>query len=119
INKRLISIEQRIDQLEYQNYYLEQSVNKRERHSRQFNLRFIGLKEQEGGEMTNRIVECAQKAAINLHTEDIELSHPIGASKEGVSRPVIARFLSRVKLRSFLLQRKKVKDLTSITIYED
>ncbi|CAF1466569.1 unnamed protein product, partial [Didymodactylos carnosus] len=118
VEKRLTAIEQRLTAIEQNQENMAFEMNKRERHSRQFNLRFVGIDEQEHS--SQAIVALAQKVGLTEITEnDIEISHRLGPGKPGYNRVVIARFHSRVKRRSLLIKRKEVKQSSAVVIYED
>ncbi|CAF1540091.1 unnamed protein product [Didymodactylos carnosus] len=97
------------------------NANTRERISGQKNIRFIGMKGQ--ADIVKSITEGAAKIGIELKNEFIEyLSSSRTEKKEQQSpQPVIAAFLSRFKLKSLLLKRKKkvFKQATGISIFED
>ncbi|CAF4640337.1 unnamed protein product, partial [Didymodactylos carnosus] len=78
----------------------------------------IGIPENE--EPTKAIVTLAQTVGLSdLLEQDIEISHRLGAKKEGENRVVIVRFHSRVKSRALLVKIKDIKQATNIVLYED
>ncbi|CAF0899248.1 unnamed protein product [Didymodactylos carnosus] len=93
-------------------------MNKRKRHSRQFNLRFVWIDEQK--HLSQAVVALAQNVGLTELTEnDIEISHRLDPGKPGYNRVVIARFHSCVKGRSPLIKRKELKQSSAVVIYED
>ncbi|CAF1296248.1 unnamed protein product [Didymodactylos carnosus] len=118
IEQRLTIVEQKTEEIEQQLGQLQFDMNARERNSRQKNLRFLGIKDQ--GDITVSIVQGAEKIGLDIKKEDIEYCHPLGRNKKDLhTRPVIAAFHSRFKLKSLLVKRKQFKEATGITIFED
>ncbi|CAF1249471.1 unnamed protein product [Didymodactylos carnosus] len=125
IEKRLLSIEVCLAIIEQNQVVIQQNemvmrndMNKRERHSRQFNLRIIGIPENE--EPTKVTVTLAQTVGLsNFLKQDIEISNRLGAKNKGENRVVIARFHPRVKRCALLVKRKDIKQATNIVVYED
>ncbi|CAF1398541.1 unnamed protein product [Didymodactylos carnosus] len=80
VEKRLTAIEQRLTAIEQNQENMAFELNKRERHLRQFNLRFVGIDEQEHS--SQAIVALAQKVGLTEITEnDIAISHRLDPDK--------------------------------------
>ncbi|CAF1190360.1 unnamed protein product [Didymodactylos carnosus] len=85
VEKRLI--EQCLLAVEQKQEFIQHEVNKREHHSRTFNLRFVGISETDNDNPAKTIVSLAQCVGLNNLTEvDVEIAHRLDA-----------RFHSRVK----------------------
>ena len=89
-----------------------------ERHSRSFNVRFLGVPEQDG----DNCVKLAEKLLLDkFHVggAPIENAHRTGKAVQGHPRHVIARFYSRVT-RMDVLRTARVKlSTTKIRIIDD
>ncbi len=77
---------------------LEDKLNEAERYQRRWNLRLYALKEQEGENLKQRVIEICRAITPDLgdHLQlHIDITHRIGRRDEERTRPVIIRFLSR------------------------
>lgn len=94
LNQELKNFQHHIDQLE--------------RHSRGFNLRFIGIPESETQE---NCVDLIQKLVLQTTglIVDIENAHRTGWKKPNIPRQVIARFVRRPQRFDVLIQSKAFK----------
>ena len=97
---------------------LNARISRSERHSRSFNVRFLGVPEQDG----ENCVKLAEKLLLDkFHVggSPIENAHRTGKAVQGHPRHVIARFYSRVT-RMDVLRTARVKlSTTKIRIIDD
>ena len=94
-------------------------ISRSERHSRSFNVRFIGVLEQEG-ENCLKLAEKLLLDKFHVGGSPIENAHRTGKSVQGHPRHVIARFYSRVSrmdvLRTARGRLSATKSVSSTTL---
>lgn len=90
-----------------------------QRHSRGFNLRFIGIAEpqQDKQEDCVQVINDLIKSSLGISV-DIENAHRVGR-KLDKPRHIIARFLRRPERYQVLMKRKVFKDQKKILVVED
>ena len=89
-------------------------ISRSERHSRSFNVRFLGVPEQDG----ENCVKLAEKLLLDkFHVggSPIENAHRTGKAAQGHPRHVIARFYSRVTRMDVLLSATKIRIVDDLT----
>ena len=86
-----------------------------ERFSRSFNLRFLGIPEQDGREDCVSKLENLIKSTLGLDVS-IENAHRTGRSIRGNPRRVIAKFLKRPEKFQVLIRRK---EFSPVLVLED
>ena len=97
---------------------LNARISRSERHSRSFNVRFLGVPEQDG-ENCVKLVEKLLLDKFHVGGSPIENAHRTGKAVQGHPRHVIARFYSRVT-RMDVLRTARVKlSTTKIRIIDD
>ena len=97
---------------------LNAKISRSERHSRSFNVRFLGVPEQEG----ENCVKLAEKLLLDkFHVggSPIENAHRTGKAVQGHPRHVIARFYSRVTRMDVLRTARAKLSATKIRIVDD
>ena len=97
---------------------LNAKISRSERHSRSFNVRFLGVPEQDG----ENCLKLAEKLLLGKFHEGgspIENAHRTGNSVQGYPRHAIARFYGRVT-RMDVLRTARVKlSTTKMRIIDD
>ena len=94
---------------------LNAKISRSERHSRSFNVRFLGVPEQDG----ENCVKLAEKLLLDkFHVggSPIENAHRTGKAVQGHPRHVIARFYSRVTRMDVLRTARAKLSATNIRI---
>ena len=97
---------------------LNAKISRSERHSRSFNVRFLGVPEQDG----ENCVKLAEKLLLDkFHVggSPIENAHRTGKAVQGHPRHVIARFYSRVTRMDVLRTARAKLSATKIRIVDD
>ena len=97
---------------------LNAKISRSERHSRSFNVRFLGVPEQKG----ENCVKLADKLLLDkFHVggSPIENAHRTGKAVQGHPRHVIARFYSRVTRMDVLRTARAKLSATKIRIVDD
>ena len=97
---------------------LNAKISHSERHSRSFNIRFLGVPEQDG----ENCVKLAEKLLLDkFHVggSPIENDHRTGKAVQGHPRHVIARFYSRVTRMDVLRTARAKLSATKIRIVDD
>ena len=97
---------------------LQKLLDDSQRYSRGYNLRFLGIPEEEDPKNENCIdkIDKLLQSQLNLHT-DIENAHRTGRSINGRPRHIIVKFLRRPQRYAVLRQRNMFKE--GILVFED
>ena len=119
-SNEIITIKSRVDCLEAANQKidsmkLQDQMDNMERFSRSFNLRFLGIPEQDGREDCVSKLENLIKSTLGLDVS-IENAHRTGRSIRGNPRHVIAKFLKRPERFQVLIRRK---EFSPVLVLED
>jgi CII-binding regulator of phage lambda lysogenization HflD len=102
-------------------------LNDLEQYGRRNNIRISGISESlekntnESAETTtNKILHILNEKfpKINLQESDIDIAHRLGKPKDGHSRPIIVKFVSRLKRNTIMSNRREFKG-TDIFLNED
>jgi hypothetical protein len=81
-----------------------------EQYGRRENVRISGIKEEEGENLKQKIVDLARAMDIVMETRDINVTHRLGKPGiSGTTRNIICRFVSRDTKFRFLTEKKKLK----------
>lgn len=98
---------------------LQTLIDDTQRYSRGFNLRFVGLPEEEDPQKEDCIEKIQQLIFTRLQINaDIENAHRVGRVQNGKPRHVIAKFLRRPERYSVLRQRYAFK-VDKVMVFED
>ncbi|KAL8609857.1 hypothetical protein ACOMHN_020692 [Nucella lapillus] len=101
---------------------LQRDLNDQEQHSRQWNLRVYGVKENQGESAEGCVQKCMEvfsnKVGVTVRTDDIDIAHRAGKPGGSRPRPILARFCSR-RLRSQVLADRKQLKQTGVSVGED
>ena len=95
---------------------LNAKISRSERHSRSFNVRLLGVPEQDG---ENWLTEKLLLDRFNVGGSPIENAHRTGKAVQGHPRHVIARFYSRVTRMEVLRTARSKLTTTRIRIIDD
>ena len=87
---------------------LESEVNRLERYTRSFNLRFLNVEESEG-ENCREVLGTLLHDHLGLESSSIENAHRTGMRRDTGQRHLIARFHSRVT-RNEIIRRARTAD---------
>lgn len=113
-----------VDQIQKVNEAAEERINDQEQYGRRNNLRINGIEEEEADETaditTRKIVNKLNGRIqdLNLEISDIDIAHRLGQKRRGSCRPIIVKFLSRLK-RDRVIRNRKLFKGTNIYINED
>lgn len=101
-----------IEQLEKRVNYLEQKLDEQEQYSRRTCIRVKGLKENEGENTDELIVDLAKSMEIDIKSSDIDRSHRIGKTdvNQKQDRSIIVKFTNYKARLKFLTNRRKLTD---------
>ena len=97
---------------------LNAKISRSERHSRSFNVRFLGVPEQDG-ENCVKLAEKLLHDKFQVGGSPIENAHRTGKAVQGHPRHVIARFYSRVTRMDVLRMARAKLSATKIRIVDD
>ena len=99
---------------------LESITDEMQRYSRKFNLRFVGIPEENDPRQENCLAKVQHLIEENLEmVADIENAHRVGKSMEGKPRHIIAKFLRRPERHLVLQRRNALKENAGIMVFED
>ena len=117
--EELIKTQQRI---EVEVEKTQESFNDLEQYGRRNNIRINGLEEignETAESTTGNVVKTLNNLipGANIRREDVDIAHRLG-KKDAKKRPVIVKFVSRMKKESVLKQRRNLKG-TGIFLNED
>ncbi|KAK9732013.1 hypothetical protein QE152_g13208 [Popillia japonica] len=97
-------------------------VNKKnemlEQHSRSYNLRIFGVKEQANEDVNEVVIDlCKRKLSVDVQLCDIDIAHRL-KSKEGTTLPIIVSFVRRSLKKKIFNNKRKLKG-SNIFVKED
>ena len=99
---------------------LQSAIDNMQRYSRNFNLRFVGVPEEEHPLRENCIQKVQDLIYEHLNLEvDLENAHRVGQSREDLPRHILAKFLRRPERFSVLRERNNFREKSHIKIFED
>ena len=111
-----------VETLRRNNDELRKRLEHLERYSRDFNIRVLGVNEDEGEECMTKITDLITSLGFQDATSETENAHRTGKKRNDKPRPIIIRLYSRPFKRS-LLQAEKSTDgkaiLQGVRIVED
>ena len=114
-------LEKRDDELHRANHAIatmESEINALERYTRGFNIRIMGITEEEGEDCVSRVHQVLN-AHFGISDHVIENVHRVGRARQDHPRQVIARFHSRAIRRDLMMgARDKLKN-TDFRITDD
>lgn len=119
VEKATRPLHARISWLESKLEEVQAHANDNEQYSRKYNLRFIGIDEDEGEDCTEKIVNmCSDELNISVKKEEIDRAHRVGPKKSSSSRPIIVKFKSYNSKMEVCRKKKELKG-SNIFINED
>ena len=102
---------------------LQLQVLRNERHSRAFNVRFLGIDEvveqERSSENCIEAVQSILKDRFDIDGDVIETAHRTGKHEEGRPRQIIARFYSRPVRYSVMRKARDALDGTGLRLTDD
>ena len=98
-----------IDNLRRSNDDLKKRLEHLERYSREFNIRVLGVNEDEGEDCISKILDFITSLGFEDVAAEVENAHRTGKKRDDKSRPIIAKLYSRPFKRR-LLQAAKSAD---------
>ena len=121
IHELNIKLENRDAELQHANYAIasmQSEINALERYTRGFNVRVMGIPEEEGEDCVTRVNRMLHDH-FGISDPAIENAHRVGKARDGKPRQVIARFHSRTIRRDVITgARDKLKN-TNYRITDD
>ena len=120
LEEATLPLQKRIETLEAELLKVTVKANQNEQYSRKYNLRLVGLSEEEGENCTDKVVDfCkAEKLGVNVDKGEIDRAHRLGPKTSNKNRPLIIKFKSFNAKVTICSQRKKLKG-TNFYINED
>ncbi|CAB4023920.1 Hypothetical predicted protein [Paramuricea clavata] len=111
---------EKIEALEAELTNVRVQANENEQYSRKYNLRIVGLNENDGENCVGEVIKlCKEKLNVNVDERDIDRAHRLGPKAlSGRSRTVIVKFKSYGAKAEICRQRKLLKG-TQYYINED
>lgn len=97
---------------------LDKKTDELEQYQRRQCLRIFGVKEEEGENTDDIVLDVAKKVGVDITIADIDRSHRVGRKGGEKPRPVIVKFVSYRK-RSELFRNKRRLKSTNLTLRED
>ena len=110
--------DEEVDNLRRSNDDLKKRLEHLERYSREFNIRVLGVNEDEGEDCMSIILDFI----TSLGFEDVEKVHRTGKKRDDKPRPIIAKLYSRLFKRRLLQAAKSANGkeiLQGVRIVED
>lgn len=118
IEEATLPLLKRIEILETKLLDVTVKANENEQYSRKYNLRLVGLNEDEGEDCVDKVVDfCKEKLDLNIDKE-IDRAHRLGPKSTDKNRSVIVKFKSYGVKATICSKRKKLKG-TNFYINED
>jgi hypothetical protein len=119
VEKATSPLLRRIEHLEEQLDDAKAHANDNEQYSRKYNLRFIGIDENEEEDCLNEIVKlCNDKLNVEIDKNEVDRAHRVGPKSGSKARPIIVKFKSYDAKFEICKKRKNLKG-THIYINED
>ena len=125
--KREEAMQRKVEEAAFEAKLAFESSDRNEQYSRRNNIKILYVEEKKDGFETT--AECEQKVIRILHDklqlrnikpEEIEATHRVGEKKEGQTRPIIVKFLSRKTKTEVIYNRRKLKNISpKLVIVED
>lgn len=85
----------RIAMLEAQLIEAKQHANDNEQYVRKYNLRFIGLEEEDDENCRDKIIDfCKDTLDTDINVQEIDRAHRVGPKKPETARPILVKFKS-------------------------
>ena len=110
-----------VEALRRKNDELRKSLEHLERYSRDFNIRVLGVNEDEGEDCMTKITDLITSLGFDA-TSEIENAHRMGKKRNDKPRPIIIRLYSRPFKRSILQAAKSTNGkaiLQEVRLVED
>ena len=85
-------------------------INEIEQYSRRKCINIDGVRETEGENTDDKVIELARLAGVTLEKTDIDRSHRIGEKKGGRERPIIVRLESFSKRQELYGARRNLRN---------
>ncbi|XP_041377200.1 uncharacterized protein LOC121389625 [Gigantopelta aegis] len=100
----------------------QQKLNDLEQYTRKNSVRIFEVNDKNRDETTEQTMEAAvgvlKKIGVDIKVGDINIAHRLGKFKEGSSRPMTVKFVSRIHKQKVLYNRRKLEG-SGIGIAED
>jgi len=102
-NVEVKKLQRRMTLLRFENDKLEQ-------YGRRETIRIVGMKEEKGENVEQKVIELFKEAGASVAPDDISVTHRTGMGKRRSGpRHVLVRFVSRRKKREVMMARKNLK----------
>jgi hypothetical protein len=85
--------------------------DEQEQYTRREAIRVSGLKEDEGEDLNQKIIQLVDKIGVKIRLEDISVCHRIGRPNTAMPRQVLCRFISKRTRDEILVNKMKLKDI--------
>lgn len=119
VQKATAPLLRKISMLESQLAEAKAHANDNEQYVRKYNLRFVGLDEEEGEDCREKIVSfCKDTLDTLIDDKEIDRAHRVGPRKADKTRPIIVKFKS-YDTKMMITKKKSALKGTRIYINED